>query len=85
MTKDATAEEIYAAFNQEVFYRIRSGALGFSNDIINDAFNFYNAMTIDERVLMEQSFRSVFSHFAYPVNQTNDYSLIPLSYEVQSV
>ena len=85
VTKDATAEEIYAAFNQEVFYRIRSGALGFSNDIINDAFNFYNAMTIDERVLMEQSFRSVFSHFAYPVNQTNDYSLIPLSYEVQSV
>ncbi len=85
ITKDATAEEIYAAFNQEVFYRIRSGALGFSNDIINDAFNFYNAMTIDERVLMEQSFRSVFSHFADPVNQTNDYSLIPLSYAVQSV
>ncbi|RHU24306.1 MULTISPECIES: hypothetical protein [Parabacteroides] len=85
VTKDAVAEEIHAAFNQEVFYRIRSGALGFSNDIINDAFNFYNAMTIDERVLMEQSFRSVFSHFTYPVNQTNDYSLIPLSYEVQSV
>lgn len=85
VTKDATAEEIYAAFNQEVFYRIRSGALGFSNDIINDAFNFYNAMTIDERVLMEQSFRSIFSHFVYPVNQSNDYSLIPLSYAVQSV
>lgn len=85
VTKDAVAEEIHAAFNQEVFYRIRSGALGFSNDIINDAFNFYNAMTIDERILMEQSFRSVFSHFAYPVNTTNDYSLIPLSYAVQSV
>lgn len=85
VTKDATAEEIYAAFGQEVFFRIRSGALGFSNDIINDAFNYYNAMTTDERVLIEQSFRSVFSHFVYPVNQTNDYSLIPLSYEVRSV
>lgn len=85
VTRDATAEEIYAAFNQEVFYRIRSGALGFSNDIINDAFNFYNAMTIDERVLMEQSFRSVFSHFTDVVNSTNDYSLIPLSYAVKSV
>lgn len=85
VTKDSTAEEIYAAFGQEVFFRIRSGALGFSNDIINDAFNYYNAMTIDERILIEQSFRSVFSHFATLINTTNDYSLIPLRYEVQSV
>lgn len=85
VTKEAVAEEIYAAFGLEVFYRIRSGALGFSNDIINDAFNYFNAMTTDERILIEQSFRSVFSHFSVPINPTNDYSLIPLSYAVKSV
>lgn len=85
VTKEASEENIYAAFNQEVFYRIRSGALGFSNEIINDAFNFYNAMTIDERVLMEQSFQAVFSRFCEPVNTLNDYSIKPLTYAVQTI
>lgn len=85
VTKDTVAESIYAAFNQEVFYRIRSGALGFSNDIINDAFTYYNAMTSDERIVIEQSFKSVFSHFVEGICPSNDYSLNPLTYAVQSV
>lgn len=85
VTRDAVSEEIYAAFGQEVFYRIRSGALGFSNDIINDAFNYYNAMTSDERILLEQGFKTVFSDFIMPINPSNDYSIIPLTYNVTSV
>ncbi len=85
VTKDTVVESIYAAFNQDVFYRIRYGKLGFSNDIISDAFNYYNAMTSDERILIEQSFKSIFSHFAENINPTNDYSLIPLTYVVKSI
>lgn len=85
VTKDAAEENIYAAFNQEVFYRIRSGALGFSSDIVSDAFNLYNAMTIDERVLMEQSFQAIFSRYYKPINTTNDYSIKPLTYAVQTI
>lgn len=85
VTKEATVEEIYTAFGQEVFLRIRTGALGFSSDVVSDAFNFYNADTSDERNLMEQAFKAAFQRFAYPINQTNDYSLIPLKYAVDII
>lgn len=85
VTKNAVASEIYSAFNQDVFYRIRTGALGFSNEIISDAFQFYNAMTSDERILLEQSFASVFRLFTGSINQSGDFSINPLTYAVQTI
>lgn len=85
VTSDAVEKKIYAAFSQEVFYRLSTGALGFSTDIVTDAFNFYNVETTDERILVEEAFKKVFQHFYIQVNPSSNYAIKPLTYAVGSI
>ena len=67
-------------FRQPQILRADDVSKGFGADVMNDAYNFYNSITDVERRLFERIYTEVFSHFATPINPTNDYSIIPLKY-----
>ena len=56
-----------------------AGTLGTSKEIA-DAFDYYNAITSDERLVIEETFKELFNNWFAPINPSNDYSLIPLKY-----
>ena len=85
-TEKSTEERIYAAFNQEVFYCIRTGKLGFSGTVVDDAFAYYNSCVTRERDEIAKVFKKVFSRFApslndgNPICPTEDYSILPVQH-----
>lgn len=55
-----------------------AGKLGVSNEI-QDAVNYFNAATVDDRLEVEESFTEIFKHWKDPSsNPSNDYTIIPL-------
>lgn len=79
-TEQSITKRIYTAFGQEVFYRILDGSLGFSNDIVSEAFAYYSSYTNNERRAISRCLKSVFSHFYKDINPDGDYSIEPLKY-----
>lgn len=51
--------KIVGFFKQEVFSRIESGALGFSTDIVEDAYRFYNFSLRPQRRKIEAELRKI--------------------------
>ena len=79
VTETSTQERIYAVLGQEAFYRTRTGALGWSAEVVSEAFTYYNSYTQDERLLLEEVFNDLFSHWHQPV--TPNFQILPLSYD----
>jgi hypothetical protein len=79
VTEQSTVERIYASFGQEAFYRVRTGALGLSAEIISEAFRYYNSFTTDERLIVEETFAQLFSHW-YETPPTDNFSISELLY-----
>ena len=51
-TDTSVIERIYAQFHQELFYSIRMGKLGFSGQVMRDAYEYYSGeVTIEQRVI----------------------------------
>lgn len=53
----------------------------FSSQNIEDDTKFYNSVTKDERIMIEEDFKVLFSNFYKNANTTNDYSIIELSFD----
>lgn len=80
VTDISVTERIYSAFGQEPWYCIRIGKVGFSGDILEDAFEYYNSIVSKQQRLIERTFTRVFRHFYEAVNVSNDFSVQPLKY-----
>lgn len=80
VTDTSVTERIYSAFGQEPWYCIRIGKVGFSGDILEDAFEYYNSIVSKQQRLIERTFARVFRHFYAAVNASNDFSVEPLKY-----
>lgn len=80
ITDKSVIERIYAQFHQELFYSIRIGKLGFSGDVMRDAYEYYAGEVTNEQRFIERAFDMVFRYWNETVNMTNDYSLQPLKY-----
>ena len=80
VTDISVTERIYSAFGQEPWYCIRIGKVGFSGDILEDAFEYYNSIVSKQQRLIERTFTRVFRHFYEAVNTSNDFSVEPLKY-----
>ena len=80
VTDASVVERIYSAFGQEPWYCIRVGKLGFSGDILEDAFEYYNSIVSKQQRMIERAFKKVFEHWYEIANPTNDYSVQPLKY-----
>lgn len=77
-TEDSTVEHIYSAFGQEAWYCIRIGRIGFSGDILTDAFNYYNSSVNRHQRFIERAFKKIFEYWKTP--GYTDFSIEPLKY-----
>lgn len=79
-TEKSVAMRIYSAFNQEVWYRILNGSLGFSSDIMTQAYEYYNSCVSKERRFISRAFKKVFENWFETANKKGDFEIQPLVY-----
>lgn len=79
-TEDSVTARIYSAFGQEPWYRILNGSLGFSGDILADAYEYYNSYVSKERRAISRALKSIFDHWFEDANPSDDYEVQPLVY-----
>jgi hypothetical protein len=80
-TTDASViERIYAQFHQELFYSIRIGKLGFSGDVMRDAFEYYAGEVTNEQRFIERGFERLFRHWGDPLLANANFSIQPTKY-----
>lgn len=79
-TDASVVERIYSAFGQEPWYCIRIGKVGFSGDILRDAFDYYNSIVSKQQRLIERTLKKVFQNWYTNVNPSGDFSVEPLKY-----
>lgn len=75
-TEKQAQENIGKRFNQPPILRCEAVSQGFSTDMMQDAYDYYNSVTNVERRLLERVYERVFAG----MSATNDYSIIPLQY-----
>lgn len=80
VTDASVVERIYSAYGQEPWYCIRIGKVGFSGDILEDAFEYYNSIVSKQQRLIERTFDRIFKYWHEIANSSNDYSVEPLKY-----
>lgn len=80
VTDASVVERIYSAFGQEPWYCIRIGKVGFSGDILRDAFDYYNSIVTKQQRMIERVFDRVFGYWFEVANTSGDYSVKPLIY-----
>lgn len=80
VTDASVVERIYSSFGQEPWHCIRIGKVGFSGDILEDAFEYYNSIVNKQQRMIERAFQKIFEHWYENANPTNDYSVQPLKY-----
>ena len=80
VTDASVVERIYSAYGQEPWYCIRIGKTGFSGDILEDAFEYYNSIVSKQQRLIERTFERLFRYWYEVANPSNDYSVQPLKY-----
>ena len=56
-----------------------AGSLGSSKEI-SDAFDYYNGVTSDDRLVVEELLKEIFSNFYYNICPSGDHSILPLKY-----
>lgn len=52
----------------------------FSSQNIEDDTEFYNTVTSDDRLIFEEDMKMLFENFHIKINETNDWSILQLSY-----
>lgn len=56
-----------------------AGSLGTSKEI-SDAFDYYNGITSDDRLLVEELLKEIFTNFHFNICPSGDFSILPLKY-----
>lgn len=79
-TDQSTVERIYSAFQQEPWYCIRTGKLGFSGDILEQAYEYYNSVVNKERRAISRALKRIFDCWFEIANANDDYEVEPLPY-----
>ena len=72
--------KIGKVFLQPPILRAENVSTGFTLQAMQDAYEYYNSITVSERLEIERVFTRIFKNFVRPINPTNNYSIIPLSY-----
>ena len=78
-----TPDIIGRAFCQPPILRAQDVGSNFGADLMRNAYDFYNSQTETERIVLEDTFRMLFSLWYTPsVNVERDYSIQPKIYRV---
>lgn len=79
-TDESVIERIYAQFHQELFHAIRIGRLGFSGDVMEDAYQYYAGEVTNEQRYIERVFTMLFQYWNDALLINADFSIQPLKY-----
>ena len=79
-TEASVTERIYAQFHQELFYAIRTGKLGFSGQVMTEAYEYYAGEVTTEQRFIERAFMKVFACWYEPNAIFEDFTIQPLKY-----
>ena len=77
-TEQSTVERIYAQFHQEIFYAVRIGKLGFSGDVMREAYEYYAGMVTTEQRMIQRALERVFKQWHEGV--ALNFAIEPLRY-----
>jgi hypothetical protein len=80
VSSEMVQAKIGKVFLQPPILRAENVATGFTLQAMQDAYEYYNSITVSERLEIERVFTRIFKNFVRPINPTNNYSIIPLSY-----
>lgn len=64
VTTESVIDNIYSAFNQEVFLSLRRGKVGFSGDLVRDAWSDYAAQVREEQSFISSAYAKIFAYWA---------------------
>ncbi|MDR1335737.1 MAG: hypothetical protein LBK22_02780 [Tannerella sp.] len=77
-TRKSVREDIGAAFNQPPILRAENVGANFGADLMKNAYNYYNSVTENERLVIERVFTEIFKHWFEAT--TGNYAIDPLNY-----
>lgn len=80
-TEKSVETKIGKAFNQPPILRAETVSANFGADVMKQAYNYYNSVTENERLLLERVFTEIFSYWNKQLGV--DFRINPLSYESQ--
>lgn len=78
-TETSTKANIGEAFMQPPILRCEQVSNGFADDVMEQAYKFYNTITEPDRQFIEETFADVFKHWWRPFS-TDTLKITPLSY-----
>lgn len=79
-TEASVTERIYSAFGQEPWYCIRIGKLGFSGEVLSEAYEYYNSYVQKQRRAISRVLKRIFDNWYEDANPSKDYEIEPLLY-----
>lgn len=86
-TTASVTDNIYAAFNQETFGRLRKGSIGFTGELAKDVKREYCEQVSKQQRMLSRAYRAIFSHWepnAMPYAGAGDVAVEPLIKSVSS-
>lgn len=86
-TTASVIDNIYAAFNQEMFGRLRKGSIGFSGELAADVKREYCEQVSKQQRMLSRAYRAIFSHWeqgAIPYTGVGDVTVEPLVKSISS-
>ena len=81
VTLASSQANIGKAFNQPPILRAENVGANFGADLMKNAYDYYNSVTENERLVIERAFTTIFKNWFELTD--NNYSVIPLSYDVE--
>ena len=82
VTATKAQKNIGRAYNQPPILRCEDVGASFGAELLKNAFNYYNAVTVDERLVMERVFGEIFTLW-FEGNASPTYEIYALSYDVE--
>lgn len=82
VTLGSAQDNIGKVFSQPPILRAEDVGANFGADLMKNAYDFYNSVTQNERLILERIFKELFSYWHEPI--TTDFSILPLTYEVDT-
>ena len=79
-TDASVIERIYAQFHQELFYAIRIGKLGFSGNVMADAYTYYAGEVTVEQRFISRGLSQLLEVWHEPILRNADTTILPIQY-----
>lgn len=84
-TEEKTPQIIGRAFQQPPILRAEDVGANFGADLMKNAYDFYNSIIEDERMVLSQQFEKIFSHwYDDGINPDRNYDILPRVYRVNA-